>query len=100
MKSFIFYTAEGYTKCPTVTTKPCDEHEDLDEQPSSCDDCVRNEGEEEDCENCQILGHGNGENPEEAWDDCLKANPWIRQMGFGKEDVFAYETVGEQITIR
>lgn len=49
MKTFIFYTSEGYTENP---------------------DCGA-------IDNCQLLGEAKGESAKEALDNLLKENPWI-----------------------
>ena len=54
MKTFIFYTSEGYTESP---------------------DCGA-------IDNCQLLGEAKGESAKEALDNLLKENPWIIENGF------------------
>lgn len=78
MKNYIFYTAEGYTKCPTIDG---------------------NEGEEADCENFQVLGHGEGHDAKEAWEKFKKDYPWVEEMGFGQEDVYAQQVVGQEVAV-
>lgn len=51
MKSFVFITTEGFTYQP-------------DSQSS-----------EPDIENCQVLGYGDGKNPQEAFNNCAGYNP-------------------------
>ena len=79
MKNFIFYTGEGWTLCPTKKG---------------------HEGEEDVCENFQVLGFGQGETSAKAWKDCLKENEHIKANGFGKCYIKAMEVSGEQITIK
>ena len=54
MKTFLFYTKEGYTESPNNV-------------------CV---------ENCQLLGEATGETMEAAFADLLNENPWIEENGF------------------
>lgn len=54
MKTFLFYTREGYTESPN-------------------NGCV---------ENCQLLGEATGETVEAAFANLLKENPWIEENGF------------------
>lgn len=60
MKSFLFYTTQGYTFSP-------------------CEDTV-----EPDVENCQILGWEKGETTESAYVRLLANNPWIKEKEFTK----------------
>ena len=54
MRQFIFFTTEGHTFAP--------------------DGC--------NIENCQVLGDAAGETPEEALDNLLSNNPWIKDTDF------------------
>ncbi|MDD2594752.1 MAG: hypothetical protein PHD11_02900 [Bacteroidales bacterium] len=55
MKTFIFYTPEGYTFPP-------DENKEVD--------------------NCQLLGIASGKDLNEATNNLLNENPWILKVGF------------------
>ena len=57
MAEYIFYTTEGFTQDP--------------------------EGEE--VENCQLIGRAFGNNENEAKNNLLKKNPWIKEHSFDKE---------------
>ena len=54
MKKYIFYTTEGFTQAPDG----------------------------EDIENCQLLGCAYGQDKQEAMDNLLTENPWIKVRGF------------------
>lgn len=54
MKKYIFYTTEGFTQAPDG----------------------------EDIENCQLLGCAYGQDKQEAMDNLLKENQWIKERGF------------------
>ena len=54
MAEYIFYTAEGYTQDPNG----------------------------KDVENCQLLGRAYGDNTNQALDNLLKENPWIKEHGY------------------
>ena len=54
MKKYIFYTTEGFTQAPDG----------------------------EDIENCQVLGCAYGQDKQEAMDNLLTENPWIKERGF------------------
>ena len=54
MKKYIFYTTEGFTQAPDG----------------------------EDIENCQLLGCAYGQDKQEAMDNLLTENPWIKERGF------------------
>ncbi|MDN0071690.1 hypothetical protein QVN97_06690 [Bacteroides caecigallinarum] len=54
MKTFLFYTTEGYTESPNNTS----------------------------IENCQLLGEADGETVEEAFTNLIKENSWIEEYGF------------------
>lgn len=54
MKKYIFYTTEGFTQAPDG----------------------------EDIENCQLLGCTYGQDKQEAMDNLLTENPWIKERGF------------------
>ena len=58
MNEYIFYTPEGYTY------PPCEDME---------------------VENCQVLGRALGNNPEEARNNLMQDNPWIKEYGFDIE---------------
>ncbi|MCK5490273.1 MAG: hypothetical protein KAI67_00350 [Candidatus Pacebacteria bacterium] len=60
IRSFVFYTTEGYTF-----------------QPDSESDIP-------DIENCQILGWGKGRTSAEAFDDFKKESPWLKTLRFNK----------------
>ena len=64
MKSFVFYTAEGYTESPSG----------------------------EQVENCQILGFEKGNTQEEALQKLLK-NDWIERLGFKRTEIIAQQLV-------
>ena len=54
MEKYIFYTTEGFTQAPDG----------------------------EDIENCQLLGCAYGQDKQEAMDNLLTENPWIKERGF------------------
>ena len=54
MTKYIFYTTEGFTQSP--------DGEDID--------------------NCQLLGCAYGQDKQEAMDNLLTENPWIKERGF------------------
>ena len=54
MEKYIFYTTEGFTQAPDG----------------------------EDIENCQLLGCTYGQDKQEAMDNLLTENPWIKERGF------------------
>lgn len=54
MKTFIFYSLEGYTESPT--------HDEV--------------------ENCQLLGEASGRTAKEALDHLVEKNGWIKECGF------------------
>ena len=54
MEKYIFYTTEGLTQAPDG----------------------------EDIENCQLLGCAYGQDKQEAMDNLLTENPWIKERGF------------------
>ncbi|MDH4227254.1 MAG: hypothetical protein OEV59_05825 [Deltaproteobacteria bacterium] len=58
MKSFIFTTAEGYTFSPNSKTSAPD------------------------IENCQVLGFAEGASAEDAFDNLIKENSYLTQVGF------------------
>ena len=60
IRSFIFYTTEGYTF-----------------QPNSESDIA-------DVENCQILGWGKGRTSTEAFNDFKKESPWLKILRFNE----------------
>ena len=60
IRSFLFYTNEGYTF-----------------QPNS-------ESDISDVENCQILGWGKGSNSKEAFDNFRKESPWLKILRFNQ----------------
>ena len=64
MKSFVFYTAEGYTESPFG----------------------------EQVENYQILGFEKGNTQEEALQKLLK-NDWIERLGFKRAEIIAQQLV-------
>lgn len=61
MKSYVFYTAEGYTESPTG----------------------------ERVENLQILGFENGNTEKEALYNLMKNNEWIEMCGFDATQILA-----------
>lgn len=78
MKTYIFFTAEGRTLAPP---RGKDEYED-------------------EVENCQVLGTAKGINVHTAWNNLKRENKWIRQVGFGREHVFAHQLVNDtQLTV-
>ena len=64
MKSFVFYTTEGYTESPSG----------------------------EQVENYQILGFEKGNTQEEALQNLLK-NDWIERLGFKRTEIIAQQLV-------
>ena len=54
MEKYIFYTTEGFTQAPDG----------------------------EDIENCQLLGCAYGQDKQEAMDNLLTENAWIKERGF------------------
>lgn len=54
MKTYLFYTMEGYTESPNSNS----------------------------IENCQLLGEAKGETVEDAFVCLLKNNTWIEENGF------------------
>ena len=59
MNRYIIYTTEGYTIAPKENNEK---------------------------ENCQMLGEACGNNPDEAKENLLKDNPWIIEAGFSPEE--------------
>lgn len=59
MNEYIIYTTEGHTIAP---------NEDVE------------------VDNCQVLGSANGSNKNEAIDNLLRLNPWIREAGFSRSE--------------
>lgn len=71
MNKYVFYTTEGMTLPP-------DEDEDVD--------------------NCQILGFVEAQNSSEAMDLLLKNNPWIIETGFSMSEIVVKQVLtSEQI---
>ena len=63
MAEYIFYTTEGFTQDP--------------------------DGEE--VENCQLIGSAFGNDENEAKNNLLKENPWLKEHSFDKEMVIGRE---------
>lgn len=61
MNEYIFYTAEGYTYAPN---------------------------EDKEIENFQVLGFAMGNNEEEARNQLLVDNPWIKECGFDIDETY------------
>ncbi len=61
MKTYIFFTTEGYSESPTAQS----------------------------IENAQMLGRASGNNISSALDSLLDENPWILESGFVREKIFA-----------
>ena len=61
MKEYIFYTTEGYTEAPN----------------------------DENVDNCQVLGRAKGNDVEEAQQKLLKENPWIIETKFDPSEFMA-----------
>lgn len=59
MKTFIFFTGDGFTYSPTDVL----------------------------CENYQILGFESGKSQEEAFDTFLVNNLWVSEYGFSLENI-------------
>lgn len=71
MNEYIFYTTEGVTLPPN---------------------------EDEDIDNCQILGFVEAKNSSEAMDLLLKNNPWIVEAGFSRREIMVKQVLtNEQI---
>lgn len=69
MKKYIFYTIDGFTQ-----------------------DTLLNE-----TENCQLLGIGQGNNVENAFDKFLIENEYIKDYSYNR--IMAYEIIGEPINL-
>ena len=69
MKTYIFYTMEGYTESPT----------------------------NERVENIQLLGRGVGKNKADALEAFLIQNPWITESGFKREEIIAEQVLNEEL---
>ena len=48
------------------------------------------------CDNCQMLGTAGGTDVQDAWEALLIETPFIKDMGYDKKGVFAYEIGREQ----
>lgn len=68
MKEYIFYTTEGYTISPN----------------------------DENVDNCQVLGRAKGNDVEEAQQNLLKENPRIEQYGFDIDVALSCELKGQE----
>ena len=66
MKTYIFYTSEGYTQ-----------------EPNNCD-----------IENCQVISWGKGNTPEEAFENLKQENEYLEDTSF--DDVICQELVSEK----
>lgn len=69
MKTFIFYTMQGYTESPSGK-------------------CV---------ENVQMLGRARGNNVVEARNNLINENPWITSVGFIPENIFAEQVIDKEL---
>lgn len=69
MNEYIFYTTEGITLPPN---------------------------EDEDIDNCQILGSVEARNSSEAMDLLLKNNPWIDETGFSKSEIMIKQVLKKE----
>ncbi|MBR6930740.1 MAG: hypothetical protein IKH61_11035 [Bacteroidales bacterium] len=69
MNEYIFYTTEGYTLPPK---------------------------ENEEVENCQVLGRASGNNAKEAQLELEKENPWIKECGFNIENSICKQILTEE----
>ena len=65
MKRYIFITTEGSTYLPN------------------------SESIEPDCENSQVVGYANGESEEEAFNNLLKENDYLKNTGF--DELICYQ---------
>lgn len=70
MKSFVFITTEGFTYQP-------------DSQSS-----------EPDIENCQVLGYGDGKNPQEAFKNLIENNEYLTATTF--DEIICLELANEE----
>ena len=68
MSEYIFYTTEGFTQDPN----------------------------ENNIENCQVLGRAFGKNAKEARCNLLKENPWIEEAGFDTTDLIVKQLLTEE----
>lgn len=70
MNEYIFYTTEGITCSPK---------------------------ENQEIENCQLLGCATGYNIEDAKNNLLKDNPWISESGFDGEKIIVKQLLTKEI---
>ena len=76
-KKWMFYNTEGYEEAPGTK--------------DNNDDYVQ------DVNNCQILGEGEGENINEAFDAFIKDNPIVTDPRYCYTEVIAQEIVGDPV---
>ena len=72
MKSFIFITTEGFTYQPNC------------------------ESSAPDIENCQVVGYGDGENPQEAFNQLILNNNYLSATTF--DEIICLELASEERT--
>lgn len=68
MNEYLFYTDEGFTIAPN---------------------------ENEEVENCQVLGRAKGNNEMEACEKLAKEYPWIKKCGFSMDDAMSVKIASE-----
>lgn len=68
MSEYIFYTTEGFTQAPN----------------------------ENNVDNCQVLGKAFGKNEKEARYNLLKENPWIEESGFNTTEFIVKQLLSEE----
>lgn len=68
MNEYLFYTDEGFTIAPN---------------------------ENEEVENCQVLGRANGNNETEAREQLARQHPWIKRCGFNIYNAMSVKIVTE-----
>ena len=71
MKTYIFYTPEGYTGSPNG----------------------------ENIENMQILGFAAGQNVSQALESLLNENDWIKENGFHKSSILAKQLLDNELRL-
>ncbi len=69
MNEYIIYTTEGHTIAPNESIE---------------------------VENNQVLGRAHGNNPQEAKDNLLKENPWIRDAGFNRSEFIVEQLLSKE----
>lgn len=68
MKHYLIYTAEGFAVPPN---------------------------EDEEVDNCQVLGRAEGESLSDAIDNLFRENTWIEKCGFSKLECMGVQIVNE-----